>query len=97
MQPIVHSLLTQLKEFTHEDLQRIRLEIDQQEQQLLFWEMQYTMTTSARKPLAGTASQRLMRGVQPIIGATEGCQENLKLLQRQTREGEKPTPILSKF
>ena len=39
MQPVIHSLLTQREEFRHDDLERIRLEVDQQEQQLLLWEV----------------------------------------------------------
>ena len=45
------------------------------------------MATSSRSPLTGAASQGSMRGIQPIIGTTEGFQQTLELLQRQTREG----------
>jgi hypothetical protein len=54
MDPIVHTRLTQAKEFAHEDLERIRLEIDQEEEYLLLGAMQDSLAASAGAPLAGS-------------------------------------------
>src|SRR5258708_2343057 len=77
--PKVRSLLTQIEEFAHEDLQGISLEIDENKQQFLFRAMQYAMAASSRKPLAGAACKGLLRGKKRLIGTCEGRQEPLKL------------------
>jgi hypothetical protein len=54
MDPIVHARLTQAKELAHENLERIRLELDQEEEQLLLGTMQNSLAASAGAPLAGS-------------------------------------------
>jgi hypothetical protein len=65
--PKVRSLLTQLKEFGHDDLQGIRFEIDENKEQFLFRERQHPLAASSRKSLPGVACEGLLRGKQPLI------------------------------
>jgi hypothetical protein len=71
--------LTQIKEFAQDDLQRISLEVDQDEQELLLGSMQESLATPARSPLAGLAFDSLVRRIQSLIGPGEGRQQQLKL------------------
>src|SRR5262249_51989855 len=95
--PRVDPWLSQVAQFTHEDLLRLELEVHHKEQRPLFREVQHTPTAPAGQSLAGMACQRLIRGAQPLIGVAESCQELVKLLDRQPCAGQEPTPILSKF
>jgi hypothetical protein len=49
--PVVHARLTQAEEFAHEDLERIRLERDQEEEQLLLRTRQDTLAASTGAPV----------------------------------------------
>ena len=51
--PIVRSRLAQLEKFAHEGLQRIGLEVDQQEQEFLLGRMQGSFAAPASQPLTG--------------------------------------------
>ena len=95
MNPIVHARLTQAKEFAHDDLKGISLEVDQEEQQLIFRPMQDSLAASASGPLAGSICSGLVLGIQSLIGRREGGQQKLKLRERQAGEGQKlPTIAL---
>jgi hypothetical protein len=95
--PKVRPLLTQAEEFAHENLQGIRFEIDENEQQFLFRAMHHTMTAAPREPLAGTTSKSLPRGKERLIGIGEGRQEPLKLRKREPGEGQELPPIALEF
>src|SRR5262245_5710757 len=97
LNPIVHRRLAQTEEFGHDDLQRIGLEVDEEEQQLLFRRMQSSLASGTRGPLAGLASQGPVRGIQQFIGPCEGRQEMVKLRQGQASEGETFPPISLDF
>ena len=55
MNPMIHLRLTQAKEFAHDDLKRIGLEVDQDKQELIFGSMQESFATPASGTLAGLA------------------------------------------
>ena len=86
--PVVHPRLAQRKEFAQDRLQGVRLEIDQQEQQLLLRGVQHALAAAARKPLARATGQRLVRKVQPLIAPRERGQQELKLWKRQPSKGQ---------
>src|SRR5262249_11962298 len=53
MNPGVHPRLTQPKEFAHDSLKGIGLEVDQDKQELVFWPMQARLATTTRGALSG--------------------------------------------
>src|SRR3954452_7844176 len=79
MDPMVRLRLAQVKEFAHDDLQRIGLEVDQEKQELLLGSVQGSLVPSAGRTLAGTTGDGLVRGIQSLIGPAEGGQQPLEL------------------
>src|SRR4051794_23809572 len=88
MDPMIRLRLAQVKEFAHDDLQRIGLEVDQEKQELLLGSVQGSLATSAGRTLAGTTGDGLVRGIQSLIGPAEGGQQPLELWDRQSCEGQ---------
>src|SRR3954454_12699240 len=97
MDPMVRLRLAQVKEFAHDDLQRIGLEVDQEKQELLLGSVQGSLATSAGRTLAGTTGDGLVRGIQSLIGPAEGGQQPLELWDRQSCEGQKLPSIALEF
>src|SRR5436305_11597770 len=64
MNPIIHLGRTQVKEFTHDGLKRIGLEVDQQKQELILGLLQAPLATPANSTLAGLAFGGLGCGVE---------------------------------
>jgi hypothetical protein len=79
MNPIVHLWLTQIKEFAHDDLKRIGLEVDQDKQEFIFWQLQESLATSASGALAGLTLRGLVGGKASQTRPWEGSQQKLKL------------------
>jgi hypothetical protein len=86
--PVVHGRLAHAEEFGHHDLQRIGLQVDEDEQQLLLRRMQCPLAPATSGPLAGLACQGLVGGVGRLIGPGKGRQEQLKLRKGQPGEGQ---------
>ena len=97
MDPRVHGRLTQTEEFPHDDLQRISLEIDEEKQQLLLGGMKCPPASSASRPLAGSACRGPVSGIQSLIRASEGGQQEPKLREREPGEGQELPTITLKF
>src|SRR5881227_3658702 len=89
MNPIVHPGLAQVKEFGHDRLQRIGLEVDQQKQELILGLLQSPFATSANSTLSRLAFSSLVCGVVLLIRLREGSQQPLELRERQTRQSQK--------
>jgi hypothetical protein len=85
--PMVHPRLTQTEEFGHDNLQWIRLEVNQDEQQFLFGGMQSPLAPCPGRPLPGLAYQVVVRAISFLIGPDERRQEELELRKRQSCEG----------
>jgi hypothetical protein len=73
MNPMIRLRLTEIDEFAHDHLQRVCLEVDQDEQELLLGSMQESLATPTSSPLAGLAFDGLVRKIQSLIGPGEGC------------------------
>jgi hypothetical protein len=97
VQPIVHPRLTQAKEFGHDDLEGVGLEVDQQEQQLLGGRGQGACPARAGEALARASGRGLVKGIKTLAGLSEGRPEEVKLRRRQAGKGQAPTRIVSKF
>ena len=93
MNPIVHLRLTQVKEFAHDDLKGIGLEVDQDKQELIFGPLQEPLATPASRTLAGLAFGGLVCGIESLIGPWKGSQQKLELRERQAREGQKLSAV----
>jgi hypothetical protein len=93
MNPIIHLGRTQVKEFAHDCLQRIGLEVDQQKQELILGLLQPPFATAANGTLAGLACGGLVGGVEPLICLGKGSQQALELRERQARESQKLSPV----
>jgi hypothetical protein len=89
MNPIVHLRLTQIKEFAQDGLNRIGLEVNQDKQEFIFWPMQESLATTASGTLTGLPLGSLLGGIELLIRPWKGSQQNLKLQERQAREGQK--------
>ena len=89
MNPVVHPGLTQIKEFAHDGLEGIGLEVNQDKQEFIFGPMQASLATPARGPLTGLTLGGSVCGVEPLISPWEGRQQALKLRERQAGEGKK--------
>jgi hypothetical protein len=79
MNPIVHLRLTQIKEFAHDDLKRIGLEVNQDKQEFIFWPMQASLATPASETLTGLTLGSLVYGIESLIRPWKGSQQKLKL------------------
>src|SRR4051794_21252764 len=97
MDPMIRLRLAQVEELALDDLQRIGLEVDQDEQELLLGSMQESLATSAGRTLAGLAGNGLVRGIQSWIGPAEGGQQPLELWDRQSCEGQELPSIALEF
>src|SRR4051812_28696015 len=93
MNPMIGLRLTQIEEFAHDDLQRVSLEVDQDEQELLLGSMQESLATPTTSPLAGLAFDGLVRKIQSLIGPGESRQQQLKLRDGQSRERQESPSI----
>src|SRR5258707_15607687 len=89
MNPIIHPGLTQVKEFAHDRLQRIGLEVDQKKQELILGLLPSPFATPANRTLARLAFGGLGCGVELRIRLGEGRQQTLELRERQARESQK--------
>ena len=70
-EPVVHPRSAQAEEFGHEYLQRVGLEVDQEEQQLLPRFVERPGAAPAGAALAGAARRRAVHGVQALAAARE--------------------------
>jgi len=75
----VHPWLTQIKEFAHDDLKRIGLEVNQDKQEFVFWARQKSLATPARGTLTGLTLGGLICGIDSLISLWQGSQQKLKL------------------
>src|ERR1700677_4083817 len=89
MNPIVHLRLTQLKEFAQDGLNRIGLEVNQDKQEFIFWQMQESLATTASGTLTGLPLGGLLGGIELLIRPWKGSQPKLQLQERQASEGQK--------
>jgi hypothetical protein len=72
MDPIIHLGLTQAKKFAHDRLERIALEVDQKEQELILGLLQSPLATPANRTLAGLAFGGLACGIELPVRPWEG-------------------------
>src|SRR6266542_2598594 len=93
MNPIIHPGLTQVKEFAHDRLQRIGLEVDQKKQELILGLLQAPFATPANRTLSRLAFGGLVCGVDLLIRLGEGRQQTLELRERQARESQKLSAV----
>src|SRR5436305_10798754 len=93
MNPLIHLGRTQVKEFTHDCLEWIGLEVDQEKQQLILGLLQAPLATSAHSTLSRLAFGGLACGVALLIRLEEGGQQTLELRERQARESQKLSPV----
>src|SRR5262245_54052311 len=89
MNPVVHPRLTQPKEFAHDSLKGIGLEVNQDKQELVFWPLQAPLATATRGALTGLPFGGSACGMESLISPRKGTQQELKLRQRQAGEGQK--------
>src|SRR5437879_6106387 len=93
MNPIIHLGRTQAKEFSHDYLKRIGLEIDQQKQELILGLVQSPLATCANSTLSRLAFGGLVCGVELLIRLRKGSQQTLELRERQARESQKLSAV----
>src|SRR5262249_37502012 len=93
MNPIIHPGLTQVKEFAHDRLQRIGLEVDQQKQELILGLFKAPLATPANRTLARLAFGGSVGGVELLIRLGECSQQTLELRERQARESQKLSAV----
>ena len=93
MNPIVHLRLAQAKEFAHDGLERIGLEVNQDKQEFIFWPMQEPLAAPAIVPLAGLTFGGLVCGIEMQRCRWKGNQQKLELRERQPREGQKLSAV----
>ena len=72
----------QAEEFRHEHLQRVGLEIDQEEQEFLFRASQHSRPSGSGGALAGPACHGPVGGVQVFVGPGKGRQQEFKFWKR---------------
>ena len=89
MNPGVHPRLTQPKEFAHDSLKGIGLEVNQEKQEFVFWPPQEPLATTTRGTLTGLPLGGSACGRESLISPWKGTQQKLKLRQRQASEGQK--------
>src|SRR5438046_583207 len=93
MNPIIHLGRTQVKEFAHDYLKRIGLEVDQKKQELILRLLQSPFATAAHRTLSSLAFGGLVCGVELLIRLGKGSQQTLELRERQARESQKLSAI----
>jgi hypothetical protein len=74
-------------------LERIGLEVNQQEQELILGLLQSPLATTANRTLARLAFGSLVGGIEALIRLGKGSQQQLELRERQAREGQKLSPV----
>src|SRR5262245_7023705 len=89
MDPIIHLGLAETKEFAHDRLERIGLEVEQKKQELILGLLQSPLATTTDRTLAGLALGGLGCGVELLICLGKGRQQTLELQERQARESQK--------
>src|SRR5258708_5505165 len=89
--------LTQAQEFGHDDLQRISLQIDQDEQELLLRSMQKSLATPASSTSAALACDGSVRRIKSLIGLGEGRQQQLELRDGESRERQELPSIAPEY
>ena len=72
MNPMIHLGRTQVKEFAHDRLKRMGLEVDQKEQELILGLLQSPLATPAHSTLSRLACGGLVGGVELQIRLGEG-------------------------
>ena len=93
MNPIIHLGRTQVKEFAHNRLKRIGLEVDQKKQELILGLLQSSLATCANRTLSRLAFGGLVCGVELLIRPWKGSQQQLELRERQARESQKLSAV----
>src|SRR5438128_7132110 len=93
MNPIIHPGLTQVKEFAHDRLQRIGLEVDQKKQELILGLLQSPFATPANRTLSRLAFGGSVGRVELLIRLGKGSQQTLELRERQARESQKLSAV----
>jgi hypothetical protein len=93
MNPMVDLGLTQAKEFAHDGLKGIGLEVNQDKQELIFGPMQEPLAAPANRTSPGLTFGGLAGRIDSLIGPWKGRQQTLKLRERQASEGQKPPPV----
>jgi hypothetical protein len=93
MNPVVHPRRTQPKEFAHDRLKGIGLEVNQDKQEVVFGPPQEPLATTTRGTLTGLPLGGLACGIGSLISPWKGTQQNLKPRQRQAGEGQKRAAV----
>src|SRR5438105_8732350 len=93
MNPIIHLRQTQVKQFAHDRLERIGLEVDQKKQELILGLLPSPFATPANRTLARLAFGGLVGGVELLIRPWKGSQQKLELRERQARESQKLSAV----
>jgi hypothetical protein len=93
MDPIVHLRLAQAKEFAHDGLKGIGLEVDQDKQELILGPMQEPLAAPANRASPGLTLSGSACRIASLISPWKGRQQTLELRQRQASEGQKPPPV----
>ena len=93
MNPIIHPGLPQVKEFAHDRLERIGLEVDQKKQEFILGLLQASLATGANRALSRLAFGGLVCGVVLLIRLGKGSQQTLELRERQARESQKLSAV----
>ena len=94
VQPVVDTRLTQAEQLGHNGLQRIRLEVDQHEQQLLVRAGQGPSTAPTGAALTWLPGQGLEGfGIMAVVGLAKGGQQEVELREGQTGERQKLSRI----
>src|SRR6266511_4324283 len=93
MDPIIHLGLTQVKEFAHDRLERIGLEVDQKKQELILGLFQSPLATPADRTLARLSFGGVVCGVELLVRLWKGNQQTLELRERQARESQKLSAV----
>src|SRR5262245_1258166 len=93
MGPIIHRGRTQAKEFAQDCLERIGLEVDQKDQELILGLLQSSLAACANSTLSRLAFGGLVCGVVGLIRLGKGSQQTSELRERQARESQKRSPV----
>jgi hypothetical protein len=79
MDPMVHLRLTQAKEFAHDGLKGIGLEVNKDKQELIFGPMQEPLAAPAHRTAPGLTLGGLAGRIDSLISPWKGRQQTLKL------------------
>src|SRR5207248_9137549 len=95
--PVIHLRPAEAKDFSQESLQGVGLEVDQQEQQLLFRGLKHPGPAAPGRALARASRRGAVGGRAALVGTYEGRQQEVKFRWRQACEGQTPFPIAPEF